>query len=106
MADDIVLTFAHDLGVEEATRRLQSGLERLKSEFAGRLTTADVTWQGPHADLRVGAFGQIITAALDVEAKQIRIAIQLPRILAALATPIKRYLDRAGPEILRLPPPS
>ena len=59
---------------------------------------------GNHADIKVGALGQKVTAQLDIEASQVRIEVQLPFLLAALANKIQPYLQKSGTDMLRLPP--
>lgn len=103
MAKSIIVTIPHDLGAAEARRRLAEGLGPLQQSFAGKLTS-DVQWSGNHADIKVGALGQKVTAQLEVEQAQVRIEVQLPFLLAALANKIQPYLQKSGTDMLRLPP--
>jgi hypothetical protein len=50
----------------------------------------------------VGALGQKVTAQLDVEPAQVRLEVQLPWLLAALANKIQPYLEKSGADMLRL----
>jgi hypothetical protein len=104
MAKSIVISIPHDLGATEARRRIAEGLGPLQQSFAGKLTS-DVQWTGNHADINVGALGQKVTAQLDIEQTQVRIEVQLPFLLAALANRIQPYLQKTGSAMLRIGPP-
>jgi hypothetical protein len=101
MSKSIVVTIPHDLGAAEARRRIAEGLGPLQQSFAGKLTS-DVQWSGDHADIKIGALGQKVTAQLDIEASQVRVEVQLPFLLAALASRIQPYLQKSGSDMLRL----
>ena len=101
MPKSIVVTIPHELGEAEARRRIAEGLGPLQQSFAGKLTS-DVQWSGNHADIKVGALGQKVTAQLDIEANQVRVEVQLPFLLAALANKIQPYLQKSGSDMLRL----
>jgi hypothetical protein len=103
MSRSIVVTIPHELGEAEARRRIAEGLGPLQQSLAGKLTS-EVQWSANHADIKVGALGQKVTAQLDVEASQVRIEVQLPFLLAALANKIQPYLQKSGSDMLRLPP--
>jgi Putative polyhydroxyalkanoic acid system protein (PHA_gran_rgn) len=105
MAKSIVVILPHDLGATEARRRIAEGLGPLQQSFAGKLTS-DVRWSGNHADIDVGALGQKVTAQLEIEEKQVRVEVQLPWLLAALANKITPYLQKSGSDMLRIPPPT
>ena len=102
MARTVSVTIPHSLGAQEAKRRLADGLETLKTQYADRLSEAQVAWRDNHADLRVGALGQTIDARLDVEAQALRIEVDLPWILAMLAAPLQAALTKTGQETLRI----
>jgi hypothetical protein len=101
MSRSIVVTIPHELGEAEARRRIAEGLGPLQQSFAGKLTS-DVHWSGNHADIKVGALGQKVAAQLDIEANQVRVEVQLPFLLAALANKIQPYLQKSGSDMLRL----
>jgi hypothetical protein len=101
MARSIVVLLPHELGAAEAHRRIAEGLGRLQQTFAGK-ATSDVQWAGNRADIKVGALGQNVTAQLDVEPAQVRLEVQLPWLLAALANKIQPYLEKSGADMLRI----
>jgi hypothetical protein len=101
MSRSIVVSIPHELGEAEARRRIAEGLGPLQQSFAGKMTS-DVQWTGNHADIKVGALGQKVTAQLEVEPRQVRVEVQLPFLLAALANKIQPYLQKSASDMLRL----
>lgn len=105
MARELKVSIPHQLGAEEAARRLRAGLERMRAEYGAHLSAAEVAWTGDHADLRVGALGQIVTGEVDVRADAVDVKVVLPMLLGVMADRIGGFLQRAGAESLRLDPP-
>ena len=105
MARELKVSIPHELGEEEARRRLRAGLESMRADYGAHLSAADVTWTGQHADLRVGALGQVVTGEIDVGARSVEVKVLLPLLLAGLAERLGAVLTRAGAETLRLEPP-
>ncbi|MDB5593620.1 MAG: polyhydroxyalkanoic acid synthase [Hyphomicrobiales bacterium] len=105
MAREMNISIPHQLGAEEATRRLREGLERMRVDYGSRLAAADIAWTASHADLRVGALGQLIDGTLDVTDDQVNVAVRLPWVLAAMSDKVAAFLKRTGSDTLRLEPP-
>ncbi len=66
MARPLVVSIPHQLGKEEAARRLKSGFGRARSTFGEKLAVIDETWSGDHLDFRAGVLGQTTTGTIDV----------------------------------------
>lgn len=96
MAKPLVVSIPHSLGRVEATRRLQGGVTRLKSQFGDKLAAVDETWSGDRMDFRVGAMGQTIDGHLDVMEDQVRVEVNLPWILAMAAEKAKAFIQKQG----------
>ena len=64
MPQPVVITIPHQLGKEEATRRLQNGLGRLRTSFGTSVAALDETWSGDHLDFRWGVLGQSVKDSL------------------------------------------
>lgn len=105
MAREVTISIPHQLGAEEAGRRLRAGLDKMRADYGAHLTSADVAWTGPHADLRVGAFGQSVTGEIDVRDDSVQVKVLLPFLLAAMADKVGGFLQKRGAETLRLDPP-
>jgi hypothetical protein len=99
MSSPIKVDLPHSLGAQEAKRRLQNGLGKLKDHIPGG---ADVqaSWQDDRMNLAVAAMGQQVRATLDVEEKLVRLEVLLPPMLSFLAKPIEALLRRQGAELL------
>lgn len=100
MSRPLVVLIPHELGQAEARRRLETGLGGLKAKFASHVTSVEDVWTGNRLDLRVRALGQGVTAILDVEAKQVRVEVQLPWMLAMIAEKAKGYIQKEGKLLL------
>ncbi len=105
MAAPLVVVIPHSLGAAEARRRLESGLDNLRTQFAGQLTRSEVAWDGNDARVNLAALGQTIDATIAVADDNVRVEVVLPWLLARLAEKAKGWLTKTGGDILKLPPP-
>ena len=96
MSKPVVVSIPHQLGKEEARRRLQGGVGRLRDQFGDKLGKVDDTWTGDHADFRVTVLGQSVTGALDVMEAEVRVEVQLPWMLAMVAEKAKGLIQKQG----------
>lgn len=102
MSKSIVVTLPHDLGAEAAKKRVSERIELLRHDYIDKLAYSEVAWTGDRADIRVVAFGQTVTAQLDVGHDSLRIEVQLPWILAILSDKIQGVLTNNAEETLRI----
>jgi len=105
MTKSIVVSLPHTLGVAEAKKRVNERLERLRTDYIGKIGHSELTWTSDRADLRVVALGQTTTGQIDVMADAVRIEIHLPWLLSALSPKVEGLLARNAEESLRLGPP-
>jgi|ERR1700722_619642 hypothetical protein len=99
MADPIaplIVLIPHNLGKAEASRRIRSGLERIKDSFAGKLSVIDEAWTQDHLDFRVAVLGQAASGTIDVAEDNVRLTVQLPRLLMMLAAKARALVERQG----------
>ena len=96
MSKPVVVTIPHQLGKEEARRRLHDGMGRLREQFGDKLGRIEDTWTGDHADFRVTVVGQSVTGALDVLDTEVRLEVQLPWMLAMVAEKAKALIQKQG----------
>ena len=96
MAKPLVVSIPHQLGKEEAVRRLKSGFGRTRSTFGEKLAVIDETWSGDHLDFRAGVLGQTTIGTVDVAEDHVRIEVQLPWLLGLLAEQVKPFIERQG----------
>lgn len=102
MSNSIVVTVPHNLGADEAKRRVVERLEHLRHDYIDKLAYSEVNWSGETADLRVVAFGQTVTGKIFIMSDSLRVEVQLPWILAALTNKIQGVLKSNAEESLRI----
>ena len=100
MNKTLKVSIPHHLSRAEAVRRLQNGFAGMKQQFAQNLAEVDDRWTGDHLDLKAVAFGQSVTARLDVRDSTVDVEIDLPWLFAMLAEKIKGQVVQAGTKLL------
>jgi hypothetical protein len=102
MGKVISVRISHKLGAQEARRRIETGFEQLRRQFASQLSHSDVSWTEQHADLVIGFKGQTLRSGLDVAEDHVLVSLDLPWLLAPLATAAEKFLTRTGQDVLRI----
>jgi len=101
MGQPIILTIPHALGRAEAHRRVEEGFGRLQQQLgAGALAQVERTWEEDRLTFSARAIGQTISGRLDVQDEAVRMEIDLPGILGAIAESIKGRLRKEGQLLL------
>ena len=96
MSKPLVVMIPHNLGKEEAIRRLKAGIANIHEQFGDKLTRVEDKWTGDHLDFRVSALGQGVSGALDVANDQVRLELQLPWLLSVFAEKAKGLIQKQG----------
>jgi len=96
MSQRVVVSIPHRLGKEEALRRIQGGLGRVRTNFGAHLQVMEENWTGEHLDFRVGVFGQSSGGTIDVADDHVRLEVELPWLLAQLAEKAKALIQKQG----------
>lgn len=95
MSQPLMVSIPHRLGRQEAKRRLDDGIARLRPELGAFVTTLDYGWQGDILNLNAQAMRQTITGRVMDDA--VRIEIDLPWLLRLLGNMIgKQARERAA----------
>lgn len=102
MQNSVVITLPHRLGAEEAKRRITERIELLRQDFISKIAYSETRWNGDTADLRLVFLGQSVTGQIFVTDESLRIEVQLPWLLAALAGKIQGILQSNANEALRI----
>jgi len=100
MSKPIIVDLPHNLGVEEAKRRLSGGIGRLKDHIPGGAAEVRSSWTGDRMDLGVRAMGQEVDAELDVRETVVRVEVRLPPMLGFFASKIEGLLKAKGGQLL------
>lgn len=99
MNKPLTVDLPHQLGAEEAKRRMQGSIGKLKDHIPGG---ADVrsSWEGDRMHLRIHAMGQEVTANIDVFETIVRVEVMLPPMLSFFGKRIEGYLKSKGGQLL------
>jgi hypothetical protein len=103
MSKPLVVEIPHQLGKEEALRRLRSGFSRTRETLGNKFAIIDETWSGDHLDFRVSVLGQTTTGCVDVKEESVRIEVQLPWLLGLIAEGMRPLIEREGRLLLERP---
>jgi hypothetical protein len=100
MERPIDVDIPHQLGRDEAHRRIATNIHKLQDHIPGGASHIDSQWAGDRLTLNVHAMGQSIEAEIDVEDSKVHCRIQLPGVLALFAGPIEQMLKLKGSDLL------
>lgn len=97
MARPVTITLSHDLGKEEARRRIDEGFAKLKGAMTGGMMFKfQESWDEDKLSFTAKGLGQTITGEIDVFPAHVRIVATLPGLLASLAETISGKVEREG----------
>jgi hypothetical protein len=99
----LVVTISHQLGRDEAKRRLDRGLDHVRAHLAPFVSAFDYVWSDYRLDWGVSAMRQHITGRTSVEDELVRIEIDLPLLLRMLSGQISDIVGREGAALLEKP---
>ena len=100
MSKPVVVNVPHDLGRDEARRRLETGFGRIREQIGGKALAFEERWEAERLHFNAGAFGQKVSGRVDVLDKSVRIEVDLPWILASIAEKLQGRLQKAGTLLL------
>jgi hypothetical protein len=102
VARPVTVSVPHQLGRDEARRRIDQGFGQLQQQMTGGmgLVACQQRWEGDRLHFEAKALGQKMTGRLDVTDDALRIEVDLPEILAALAERIAGKLKDTSRKLL------
>lgn len=100
MSQPIDVDLPHNLGKEEAKRRIGGNIHKLREHIPGGNADVTSSWQGDTMRLSVGAMGQSVNADLTVHDDKVHCHITLPGLLGMFAQPIAAALKAKGSDLL------
>jgi Putative polyhydroxyalkanoic acid system protein (PHA_gran_rgn) len=100
MQKPIVVYVRHQLGREEAIRRIKHGISRVTGGVGGQFLMSETKWNDNHLDFRASLLGQSAFGTLDVDDEQLRIEVTLPFVLHFVAEKAKMLVQRQGQLLL------
>ena len=104
MSQPLLVSIPHRLGRQEARRRLDSGIGRLRSELTALLTGLDYHWEGNTLNFVASAMWQRITGRIEVLDDVVRVELDLPWLMQLLRDTIAKQVRGRGVALLEKPP--
>ncbi|MEA3029792.1 MAG: hypothetical protein QOG13_1117 [Sphingomonadales bacterium] len=95
----LTVDLPHRLGAEEAKRRIGANIGSLSGHLPAGAQVRSA-WHGDRLDLDIGALGQQLEAAIDVQESLVRVSVLLPPALAFFGKAIEAGLRRSAPQLL------
>ena len=99
MSQPIELDLPHNLGKDEARRRIANNIHRLTDHIPGGAQVQS-GWTGDRLDLGVAAMGEQIHATMDVQDTKVRVRFTLPGMLGMFSGVIAGALKSRGGMLL------
>jgi len=99
MSQPIEVDLPHNLGKDEARRRIANNVHKLSEHIPGGAQVQS-GWTGDQLNLDVAAMGQSITAAIDVMETKVHLKVLLPPMLGMFSGMIQAALQRKGDVLL------
>ena len=99
MSQPIEVDLPHQLGKDEARRRIADNIHKLQEHIPGS-AHVESGWAGDQLNLSVQALGDSVQASLDVEETKVRVKVLLPGMLGMFAAPIQAMLRKKGGALL------
>ena len=95
MSQPIEVDLAHNLGKEEARRRIASNIHKLEQHIPGGAQVQS-GWAGDQLSLQVKALGDSVNATIDVQETKVHLKVLLPGLLGMFSAPIQAALKNKG----------
>ena len=99
MTQPIEVDLPHNLGKDEARRRIANNVHKLETHIPGGAQVQS-GWTGDQLNLDVAAMGQQVTATIDVQETKVRLKVLLPPMLGMFAGIIQGALRKSGGALL------
>src|SRR5689334_18416223 len=101
MAKPLIVDIPHDLGREEARRRIETGVQQRKGLLAKSGAALDrPACAGDRPHFGPSALAQKVEGAIDVGPESVRVEVKLPFLLAIFAEKIQKSLGKEGTLLL------
>ena len=99
MTQPIDVDLPHNLGKDEARRRIANNIHKLEEHIPGGAQVQS-GWSGDQLNLQVAAMGQQVAASIDVMETKVHLKVLLPGMLGMFAGMIQSALQKKGSVLL------
>jgi hypothetical protein len=97
---NLTITIPHQLGREEAKRRISEQTSQLFGQQGALLERAEHRWEGDTMHFHVGAMGQSFSGTALFTDQTVHLEVALPWILKVLAGGLKTQIEQQGRKLL------
>ena len=95
MSAPLIVSIPHQLGRDEAIRRLKTGLTRAVAGIP-ILKVDEERWDDNRMFFRIRAVGQVASGSVDVEEDHVRLEVMLPWLLQRFAQAAQTAIKNRG----------
>ena len=99
MTQPIDVDLPHNLGKDEARRRIANNIHKLEQHIPGGAQVQSM-WNGDQLNLNVAAMGEAVTATIDVLENKVHLKVLLPGMLGMFGGLVQAALQRKGGVLL------
>ncbi|MGQ4272994.1 polyhydroxyalkanoic acid system family protein [Terrihabitans sp. B22-R8] len=100
MKKPVVVTLPHQHTKAEAIKRIRDGLNGVRPQLAAYTTSVEDEWREDDLHFRVVAMKQTVSGRIHVMDQQVRVEVDLPWVLAAIAEKVRGQIEKRGSQIL------
>lgn len=99
MTQPIDVDLPHNLGKDEARRRIANNIHKLEQHIPGGAQVQS-GWSGDQLNLQVAAMGEAVNATIDVMDTKVHLKVLLPGMLGIFAGVVQAALQKKGDVLL------
>ena len=99
MTQPIDVDLPHNLGKDEARRRIANNVHKLEEHIPGGAQVQS-DWTGDRLNLNVAAMGEAVNATIDVMDTKVHLKVLLPGMLGMFSGMIQAALQKKGSVLL------
>jgi hypothetical protein len=100
MSKPFIVSIPHQLGKDEAVRRLKTGLGGVRTSYGHLFSIDEEVWTGDSLQFRVSAIGQAVSGTIDVAEDHVTLQVYLPWLLAKIAEAVQPLIRKEGTLLL------
>jgi hypothetical protein len=100
MSKPFIVSIPHQLGKDEAVRRLKTGLGGVRTNYGHLFSIDEEAWTGDTLQFRVSAIGQVVSGTIDVAEDHVTLQVYLPWLLAKIAEAVQPLIRKEGTLLL------
>ena len=100
MKKPVIVTLPHQHTKAEALKRIREGLEKMKPQLAPYTSSLKEEWHGDELHFDVAVMKQTVSGRIHVMDDHVRVEVDLPWILTAIAEMVRSQIEKRGSQIL------